>query len=106
MGIKMTKISFALMLLFISALLYASELTTNYNLEIPSSGQRDWLSLISKDIISIDTVMGIISADLGATSTKILISRDTNTTVGGAVGRCKVVSADGTSCYILLYAGS
>lgn len=103
----MKKLLFAfILLLFIATSLFAGQLTTNYNLEIPSIGDRDWQPIISKDIISIDTVIGLISSDLGLTSTKIIISRDATTNVGGTVGRCKVISSDGSSCFVLLYAGS
>jgi uncharacterized ion transporter superfamily protein YfcC len=98
------RVIFALILSFIATSLYAAQFTTNYNLEIPSIGTRDWQSVISKDIISIDTTIGIISSDLGSTSTKIIISRDNITALGGQVGRIMLISADGTNCFIPVYA--
>lgn len=59
----MRKLFVLIILLFLSTSVYASQLTTNYNLEIPAIGDRDWQPIISKDIISIDTVVGIISSD-------------------------------------------
>lgn len=62
----MKKVLYAFILclsLLLTNSLYASQLTTQYNLEIPAEGDFDWISIISKDIISIDTVMGIISND-------------------------------------------
>ncbi len=51
------------LLLLIPSLCLASQFTTNYNLEIPASGQRDWISIISNDIISIDSILKIISSE-------------------------------------------
>lgn len=59
----MRKLFALIIFLFLSTSVYASQLTTNYNLEIPAIGDRDWQPIISKDIISIDTVVGIISSD-------------------------------------------
>lgn len=78
--------------------------TTNYKLIVPEEGSRDWSVKISNDIISIDNIMKAMSNDLGTTSTKIIVSRDAVTTVGDAVGRIKLISADGSACYIPVYA--
>jgi len=64
MGKRIAIILFALIL---SVSAYASEFTPVYNLEIPSIGARDWQPIISRDIISIDTVIGIISSDVIST---------------------------------------
>lgn len=78
--------------------------TTNYKLIVPEEGSRDWSEKLSNDIISIDNVLKMVSNDFGATSTKSIISRDHITTVGGAVGRIKLISADGSACFIPIYA--
>lgn len=51
------------LLLIIPSFCFASQFTTNYRLEIPASGQRDWLPIISNDIISIDSILKIISSN-------------------------------------------
>jgi hypothetical protein len=43
--------------------LFADEFTTNYNLQIPSIGGRDWQPTISKDIVSMDTILYAVSQD-------------------------------------------
>ena len=78
--------------------------TTTYLLKVPEFGSRDWGVTLSNDIISIDNVLTAVSNDLATTSIKILVSRDSVATVGGAVGRARTISADGSACYILLYA--
>ena len=51
--------------LIIASNVVADQVTTNYNLVIPSGNSRDWLSKFSEDIISIDTIVGsIISTDI------------------------------------------
>ena len=74
----------AIIFLLLATSLYASEATTNYELVIPSIGDRDWQPALSRDIVSIDTIMGILSSDrvidmasVSALSTKVtIISND------------------------------
>ena len=81
-----------LSLILLPSLCYAGQFTTYYNLEIPEEGERDWISKISRDIVSIDTAIynassgaqvAIISSDVGvlktATQTKSIVI-DTPTT--------------------------
>ena len=53
----MKKYLILLALFFFIPNAYASQFTTNYNLEVPAIGDWDWQSIISKDIISIDSVL-------------------------------------------------
>jgi len=99
-------IGLIIFLVFIYSFAYpADNVTEHYRMLIPEQGSVNWLAKISNDIVSIDAVMNMMSEDLALTSTKIIVSRDGVSTVGGAVGRISVVSADGTSSFILLYAG-
>jgi len=59
----MRKFVIALILL-LSMPAYASQITTHYNLEIPAAGDWDWTDEISKDIISIDAGLYILSEDV------------------------------------------
>ena len=73
----MKKLLLTILALFICNSIYANQLTTNYNLEIPSSGTREWITYISKDIISIDTLLGTLSSDSGSQVEKInILSND------------------------------
>lgn len=54
-----------LLIVFVSANVYASQTTTNYEFVIPGEGERNWLPTISRDIISIDKILGILSEDTG-----------------------------------------
>lgn len=85
---KLLKIILAVLLL--TSPIYASETTTNYNLVIPSIGDRDWGPVLSRDIISIDSILkmvssdttqiGIISSDVGVLKIKVtVISSDVGT---------------------------
>lgn len=85
---KLLKIILAVLLL--TSPIYASETTTNYNLVIPSINDRNWNPILSRDIISIDSILkmvsndttsvGIISADVGVLKTKVtIISSDVGT---------------------------
>ena len=97
----MKKLFFGIIIsLFIFSAVYAQDFTTTYSLETPSTGTRNWTSVFSADMISIDRVLTIISTDVNSTTD------DAITTVGSAVGRFKLVSSDGTSCYILVYSDS
>jgi hypothetical protein len=93
-------------LLSLTTLSLADQTTDTYRLVIPSENSVDWTSKMSKDIVSIDAIMNMMSVDLGTTSTKAIISRDSTTTLGGQVGRIKLISADGNACYIGIYGGS
>ena len=55
---------FIILSLFITTSLYASQFTTNLNLEIPAIGDRDWQPVISRDIISIDSAISNISVNV------------------------------------------
>lgn len=58
------KILYAIIILvLIFTYTYAAEFTTNYNLEIPSIATRDWQSTFSKDMVTIDAVLNMVSAD-------------------------------------------
>lgn len=50
----------------ITVLGHTEQITTNYLLVIPTEGSRDVIHLISRDILSIDRVLGILSSDVGA----------------------------------------
>src|SRR4030042_2706551 len=80
-------IKYFILVLLLSTNVYASEFTANYNLEIPSPGDRDWQPIISKDIISIDTALGIVSAD---TFKIAIISTDLN----AQIIKSNILSAD------------
>ena len=95
---KYLPIIFGLILILFAVNSQASQWTATYNLEIPARGSTDVHATLSNDFISIDTILTILSNDTAA------ITDDTTTTVGGAVGRFKLVSDDGTSCYIQVYA--
>lgn len=69
----MRKLFVLILFLFLSTFLYASQFTTNYNLEIPSIGARDWQPAISRDIISLDTIMGTGSAVQATHTTQLTI---------------------------------
>lgn len=130
---KLLKTILAFLLLY--SISYASQITPFYNLEIPATGDRDWTSVISKDIVSIDVIAKVISNDFAyninqtikTTSTPTfasvtatnklscdylsidaytIMSADGVSTIGGIVGRIRVVSPDGTFSYIPIYAGS
>jgi len=49
--------------LLLTTPLFADEFTTNYNLRIPSIGGRDWQPTISRDIVSMDTILYAVSQD-------------------------------------------
>jgi hypothetical protein len=63
-GCMKNRIIIGLLFIFIPSVLLASEMTPNYRLEIPSIGQQDWQAIISNDIMSTDTIMGIMSEDI------------------------------------------
>ena len=100
------KLSLVLILLFLFAsALSADQFTTNYSLQIPQAMSRDWLPQISRDIISIDAFLNMLSYDLGTSSIKGIISSDKTATTGsGAVGRIRINTGDSaTPAYILIY---
>lgn len=75
----------------------ADNTTTNYGFIIPEKDTVNWLAKLSNDIVSIDAILYEVSSDVNA------ITNDRTMVIGGIVGRMKLVSDDGTSCYILLY---
>lgn len=110
-----------LLICLISMSGFATTFTDSYNLGIPANGDRDWAETISRDIISVDVVMGIISSDIGIIrpESNVLscdaISIDnvvwvgfTSETLasGGEVGRIAILSADGSTAYLKVYSGS
>jgi len=95
----------SLVLLLTASFIYAAQTTTNYNMVIPAVGDRGWISYLSEDIISIDSIMNMMSVDLGTSSKKVKISDDHVTTTGGLVGRFRVISDDGSVCFIRVYSG-
>ena len=61
MKLKITSIFISLIIL--CGICSADQITTNYKFIIPSEGSRDVFEILSNDIISIDTVLGILSSD-------------------------------------------
>lgn len=59
--------------LFIGLNVYSNDYTTNYRLELPTVGQRDWGIIITNDIVSIDRVLKIISNDTIVENVKLTI---------------------------------
>lgn len=59
----MKKLVTLLLALMLVTPLYADEITPVYRMVIPSEGSRDWTSKISKDIVSIDSIMHMLSSD-------------------------------------------
>lgn len=59
----MKKLIIIALSLLIAIPCYASQITTNYKLIIPGEGDRDTIEILSNDILSIDQVLGILSAD-------------------------------------------
>ena len=102
----MKKFVFIIGFILLLSCAYASQFTTKFGFEIPSAMSRDWLPAISQDIISFDTIFNMISNDLGTSSEKIIISNDAVTSVGGCVGRIRIISQDGTAAFIQIYKGN
>jgi hypothetical protein len=112
---------FFLGFLIISNFVYAGDYETSYyKLIVPSEGSRNWSTKVSKDVITIDTVLYLISQDVidvkaNRVSREASVSRltvDTSVTFkntsstsisGGIVGRMTIISSDGSTCYIPLY---
>lgn len=57
------KLLILLVLVLFSVNVHAAETTTNYELVIPAIGDRNWQPIISRDIVSIDKVLGFVSTD-------------------------------------------
>ena len=94
--------------LFFITYIFAADLNftgNTYRLGVPDKNYENWHTPVNANFTTIDNVMTIVSNDMSSTSTKVLISRDAVTTVGGQVGRIRVISADGTASYIRIYAG-
>ena len=67
----MRKIILALIILLFCQTAYADQYTTNYRFGIPSSASRDWLAIISNDIISMDILFKQLSDDINGAWTKV-----------------------------------
>ena len=96
-------------LLLFATYVFAADLNftgNTYRLGIPDKNYENYHTPLNANFTTIDNVMTILSNDMSSTSTKILISRDSVTTLGGQVGRIRVISADGSASYIPIYAGS
>jgi len=86
-------LSFLLIFLLSVPCYAANYLTNNYNFEIPAIGSRDWNTLISNDIISMDTILYIISQDSVTQETKLtIITNDLNAYTGPLINATTDIS--------------
>lgn len=78
--------------LLIPSLLFASEITPNYNLAIPSIASKDWQPEISRDIISMDSFIKMLSADSAFidAGTTISLRGSDNVALGALTPRTKL----------------
>lgn len=105
MGLETPRLSGNLMKIIINIILclllcvgaYASQVTTNYDLVVPAIGDRNWQPIISRDIISIDTILGSISSDIGGSNRITIISTEVSEIREGSAINTGILSVDGIS---------
>ncbi len=97
------KLFITLLLMALSTNVFASQTTVNYELVIPTGDSRNWLETISRDIVSIDKIMGIISEGSLSAVTSVNIGTSGGIVINPTTGNVLIslISADeSTAGYI------